>query len=142
MTSGFSSTSLSASLEDELSESESESESDSDSEAEENKASRVPLPPAADTSESSSEDESSDDSDEDADSPYSQLGRWAQENREVGPVEVYKKAEELGIAKKHKAVQVIAQTLFDEDIVKQIPANAPLFKKVSCSSYCLFCAAS
>lgn len=83
-----------------------------------------------------------DESDEDADSPYSQLGRWIQENREAGPVEIYKKAEDLGIAKKHKAVQVIAQTLFDEDIVKQIPANAPLFKKVSCSSYCLFCAAS
>ncbi|KIP04057.1 hypothetical protein PHLGIDRAFT_31538 [Phlebiopsis gigantea 11061_1 CR5-6] len=70
------------------------------------------------------------DSDEDADSPYGQLGRWAQENREAGPVEVYKKAEELGIAKKHKAVQVLAQSLFNEDIVAQIPANAALFKKM------------
>lgn len=71
-----------------------------------------------------------DDSDEDADSPYSQLGRWAQENRDAGPVEIYKKAEELGIAKKHKAVQVLAQTLFDEEVLTQIAANAALFKKM------------
>ena len=45
-------------------------------------------------------------------------------------MEVFKKADELGIAKKHKAVQVIVQSLFDEDIIKQIPPNAPLFKKV------------
>jgi translation initiation factor 5 len=71
-----------------------------------------------------------DEDDDDADSPYSQLGRWVRENRDAGPVEIYKKAEELGIAKKHKAVQVIVQTLFDEDIVDEISLNAPLFKKV------------
>ncbi|KAI0726026.1 eukaryotic translation initiation factor 5 [Fomitopsis betulina] len=71
-----------------------------------------------------------DDSDEDADSPYSHLGRWAQENRESGPVEVYKKAEELGIAKKHKAVQVLAQTLFTTEVVSEIQKYAPLFAKL------------
>ena len=71
-----------------------------------------------------------DDSDDDVDSPYSQLGRWVQENREAGPVEIYKKAEELGIAKKYKAVQVVAQTLFDEEILTEIASNAALFKKV------------
>lgn len=75
-----------------------------------------------------------DDSDEDADSPYAQLGRWAQDNRDGGPVEVYKKAEELGIAKKHKTVQVLAQYLFDEKIASEIALNAPLFKKVCSSS--------
>ncbi|GJE94255.1 eukaryotic translation initiation factor 5 [Phanerochaete sordida] len=71
-----------------------------------------------------------DDDDDDANSPYKQLGFWAQDNRDAGPVEIYKKAEELGIAKKHKSVQVLVQSLFDEDIVKQIAANAPLFKKM------------
>ena len=71
-----------------------------------------------------------DESDEDADSPYSQLGRWAQENRDSGPVEVYKKAEELGIAKKHKAVQVLVQTLFTTEVVSEISKYAPLFTKV------------
>ena len=72
-----------------------------------------------------------DDSDDDADSPYAQLGRWAQENRDdTTAVEVYKKAEDLGIAKKHKTVQVLVQSMFDEDIIAQITANAALFKKV------------
>ncbi|KAI0693640.1 eukaryotic translation initiation factor 5 [Cytidiella melzeri] len=71
-----------------------------------------------------------DDSDDDPDSPYSQLGRWVQENRDAGPVDIYKKADELGIAKKHKTVQVLAQNLFDEKIVSEIAANAPLFKKM------------
>ncbi|PCH33117.1 eukaryotic translation initiation factor 5 [Wolfiporia cocos MD-104 SS10] len=71
-----------------------------------------------------------DDSDEDADSPYSQLGRWIEDNRDIGPVEVYKKAEELGIAKKHKAVQVLAQALFSTDVLAEIPKYAPLFAKM------------
>ncbi|KAI0369955.1 eukaryotic translation initiation factor 5 [Pilatotrama ljubarskyi] len=69
-------------------------------------------------------------SDDDADSPYSQLGHWIEENRDIGAVEIYKKAEELGIAKKHNTVQVIAQTLFTEDIVAEIPKYAPLFVKM------------
>lgn len=71
-----------------------------------------------------------DDSDDDPDSPYSQLGHWVQDNRDAGPVEIYKKADELGVAKKHKAVQIIAQSLFTEKIVTEIDTNAPLFKKV------------
>lgn len=72
------------------------------------------------------------DSDDDPDSPYGQLGRWAQENRHASPVDIYQKVEELGIARKHKAVQVLAQTLFDEKIAAEIPAKAPIFKKVCC----------
>ncbi|KAI0638812.1 eukaryotic translation initiation factor 5 [Trametes polyzona] len=71
-----------------------------------------------------------DDSEEDADSPYSQLGRWIEENRDAGAVEIYKKAEDLGIAKKHNTVQVIAQTLFTENIVAEIQKYAPLFVKM------------
>ncbi|OCH84693.1 eukaryotic translation initiation factor 5 [Obba rivulosa] len=71
-----------------------------------------------------------DESDDDADSPYAQLGRWAEENRESGPVEVFKKADELGIAKKHKTVQVLAQALFTENIVKEIPTYSALFLKM------------
>ncbi|KAH8101565.1 eukaryotic translation initiation factor 5 [Cristinia sonorae] len=71
-----------------------------------------------------------DESDEDPDSPYSQLGRWVEENRDVGPVEVYKKAEELGIAKKHKSSQIIAQTIFTENALTEIPKYLPLFAKL------------
>nr|AHC00620.1 translation initiation factor [Ganoderma lucidum] len=72
-----------------------------------------------------------DDSDEDADSPFAHLGNWIKENRDdIGAVEVYKKAEELGIAKKHNALVVIGQTLFTEEVVSEISTYAPLFVKM------------
>ncbi|KAM5542213.1 hypothetical protein V8D89_004086 [Ganoderma adspersum] len=72
-----------------------------------------------------------DDSDEDADSPFGQLRSWIRENREdIGPVEVYKKAEELGIAKKHNTMVVLGQALFTEKVVTEIPKYAPLFVKM------------
>ena len=77
-----------------------------------------------------------DDSDEDADSPFAQLGHWIEENRdEANAVVVYKKAEELGIAKKHNALTVIGQTLFTENVVAEIEKYAPLFAKVRGTSH-------
>ena len=73
-----------------------------------------------------------DESDEDADSPYTQLGNWVKENRGGNVVEVFKKAQELGIEKKHKAVQVLAQTLFTGDIITEIPGHLLIFQKVRC----------
>ncbi|KAF8504369.1 eukaryotic translation initiation factor 5 [Russula emetica] len=71
-----------------------------------------------------------DESDEDADSPYTQLRHWVKENSGVKSVEVFKKVQELGIEKKHKAVQVLAQTLFTSDIVTEIPGYVPIFQKM------------
>ncbi len=71
-----------------------------------------------------------DESDEDADSPYTQLGNWVKENDGVNAVEVFKKVQGLGIEKKHKAVQVLAQTLFTGDIITEIPGYLPVFRKV------------
>jgi translation initiation factor 5 len=73
-----------------------------------------------------------DESDEDADSPYTQLGNWVKENPDESAVEVFKKVQELGIDKKHKAVQVLAQTLFTGDIITEIPDYLPVFLKVGC----------
>lgn len=68
---------------------------------------------------------------DDVDSPYGQLGRWVVDNRETeGPVGIFKKAEELGIEKKHKSVLVLMQSAFTENIVQEIPKLAPLFVKV------------
>lgn len=71
---------------------------------------------------------------------YSQLGAWVEasisEKGSVGAVdnvEIYKKAQELGIEKKYKTLTVLAQTLFDENIVKQIEARAPMLKKIGSS---------
>lgn len=71
-----------------------------------------------------------DESDEDADSPYTQLGNWVKENALVNAVEVFKKVQELGIEKKHKAVQILAQTLFTSDILTEIPGYVAIFQKV------------
>lgn len=76
-------------------------------------------------------------SDEDANSPYAQFGRWVEENPDEGDdakahaVAIYKKAEELGIEKKHKTMTVLVQALFTANIVAEIPKYAPLLIKVS-----------
>lgn len=72
-----------------------------------------------------------DDSDEDGESPYTQLTLWTAENRDtVTAAEIYKKTQDLGIEKKHRTVQVLVENLFTENIVKEIPRFALLFKKL------------
>ena len=78
-----------------------------------------------------------DDEDEDEDSPYSQFGQWlianrkgGEEGRECTPAEVYKKAQEFGIEKKHKTVQVLAQALFTEDAPKEIEKYGAVLAKM------------
>ncbi|KAF9563196.1 hypothetical protein CPC08DRAFT_686753 [Agrocybe pediades] len=75
-----------------------------------------------------------DGSDDDANSPYAQLGRWVEENRDddskAYSIAIYKKAEELGIEKKHKSVTVLVQALFTSNIVAEIPKYAALLTKM------------
>ena len=72
-----------------------------------------------------------DDSDDGANSPYTQIGQWVEANRDsLTAVEVYKRAQELGIEKKHRTVQVLVQSLFTENIVAEIPNYALMFAKV------------
>lgn len=74
-----------------------------------------------------------DEDDEGADSPYGQFGRWVEENRDnvdVGAIQIYKKAEEFGIEKKHKAVLVLVQALFTTDVVKEIDQYKALLAKM------------
>ena len=71
-------------------------------------------------------------------SAYDQLGSWvittAQVKtggvKEVEDVDIYIKAKELGIETKHKTLTVLAQTIFDDSIVEQVPARASMLKKV------------
>jgi translation initiation factor 5 len=83
-----------------------------------------------------------DDEDEDGEgggnSNYDQLGSWIiSEAEEKGGVsklddlDIYLKAKELGIETKHRTLLVLVQTIFDDDIVKQIPKRAGMLKKVS-----------
>ena len=83
------------------------------------------------------------DSDEDEDGEggghtvYDTLGDWIQEEaaktgsiNKVDDIQVYVKAKELGIETKHKTVLVLVQTLFDENIITQIPKRAAMLKQV------------
>ena len=68
---------------------------------------------------------------------YAQLGTWVTKTADekggvatVEDVDIYLKAKELGIESKHRTLTVLAQTVFDDNIVKQIDARAPMLKKV------------
>lgn len=74
---------------------------------------------------------------DDANSPYSLLGSWIQETKansddpKARSVAIYKKAEELGIEKKHKTITVLVQALFSEEgITAEVEQYAPLFAKM------------
>jgi len=78
-----------------------------------------------------------DDAGENGFSVYDQLGTWideqAKEKGDVGKVDdvdIYKKAAELGIESKHKTLTVLAQTVFDANIVAQIPKRAGMLSKM------------
>ena len=72
-------------------------------------------------------------------SAYDQLGSWvvtmAEQKKggvgELEDVDIYVKAKELGIEAKYKTLTVLAQTIFDENMVHQIPKRASMLKKVS-----------
>jgi translation initiation factor 5 len=81
-----------------------------------------------------------DEDDDDEDSPYNQFGLWllanrkgGEEGRECTAAEVFKKAQELGVEKKHKAVQVLVQGLFTEDIVNELKKYGPVVAKMTTS---------
>ncbi|OTB07186.1 hypothetical protein M426DRAFT_53949 [Hypoxylon sp. CI-4A] len=68
---------------------------------------------------------------------YDTLGDWIQEEaaktgniNKVDDIQVYVKAKELGIETKYKTVLVLVQTLFDENIITQIPKRAAMLKQM------------
>ncbi|KAK1835110.1 putative eukaryotic translation initiation factor 5 protein [Podospora conica] len=72
---------------------------------------------------------------------YDQLGTWildqAKEKgsvNDVDDIEIYLKAQELGIDQKHRTILVLVQTVFDENICAQIGKRAGMLKKLIGSS--------
>ncbi|KAF4971673.1 hypothetical protein FSARC_1551 [Fusarium sarcochroum] len=67
---------------------------------------------------------------------YDELGDWIQSQAEekgsidnVESIDIYVKAKELGIESKHRSVLVLVQTIFDKNIVAQIPKRATMLKQ-------------
>lgn len=73
-------------------------------------------------------------SDEGGDSPLQQLTLWVEENRgdgtSLGVDAVKGKAEELGIEGKYKTVQALAECLFTDKVMTELPRYMPLFEEV------------
>ncbi|KAG6989017.1 eukaryotic translation initiation factor 5 [Physcia stellaris] len=70
-------------------------------------------------------------------SAYDLLGSWIIETAtsqggvsNVTDVDIYVKAKDLGIEGKHKTLTVLAQTIFDDDIVAQITMRQSMLKKM------------
>ncbi|KKA26865.1 hypothetical protein TD95_002447 [Thielaviopsis punctulata] len=82
-----------------------------------------------------------DDDDEDGEgggnSIYDEFGQWVLDQAEakggidaIDSVDIYMKAKEMGIEKKHRLVLVLAQTIFNENIVAQIPKRAAMLHQL------------
>ncbi|KAI9893450.1 MAG: hypothetical protein M1814_006747 [Vezdaea aestivalis] len=72
-----------------------------------------------------------------ATSSYDVLGTWITETAKeknsvdaVDDVDIYIKAKDLGIETKRHTLEVLARTIFDENIVKQVPKRSGLLKKM------------
>ncbi|KAF2497742.1 eukaryotic translation initiation factor-like protein 5 [Lophium mytilinum] len=70
-------------------------------------------------------------------SAYDVFGKWIVDTADekggvtkVADVDVYLKAKDLGIETKHRTLTVLAQTIFDDNIVKQIEPRAGMLKKM------------
>ncbi|TVY53978.1 Eukaryotic translation initiation factor [Lachnellula suecica] len=81
-------------------------------------------------------DEDDEDGEGGGNSKYDQFGEWiindAKEKgsvTKVDSIEVYMKAKEFGIESKHRTLLVIVQSIFDDDIAKQIPTRASMLKQ-------------
>lgn len=60
---------------------------------------------------------------------YEQFGEWISAEK-PSDVEIFKRAQELGIDKRKHTVQVLAQTLFTANIAAEIPQHAGLLAKL------------
>lgn len=70
-------------------------------------------------------------------SKYDIFGDWIAETAEekggvdkVDSIDIYVKAKEFGIENKHRTLLVLVQSIFDNDILKQVPKRAPMLKQV------------
>ena len=71
-----------------------------------------------------------DDEEEDENAKYEEFGEWVANGEHHTDVDVFKKAVDLGISKKHRTVQVLAQTLFTDEIVEEISEHSGLLSKL------------
>ncbi|KAG9014736.1 hypothetical protein FRB94_010583 [Tulasnella sp. JGI-2019a] len=82
-----------------------------------------------------------DDGSDEGDSPISQLTLWIEEckgdeNKHLDEESIMNKLHELGLETKYKACQTLAEYLFTENILKELPPLLPVFQKTVTSEKC------
>ncbi|KAI8969075.1 domain found in IF2B/IF5-domain-containing protein [Mycotypha africana] len=77
-----------------------------------------------------------DDEEEGGENKYEAFGNWLLENKTSTDDAIIEKARELGVLGKYKACQVLAQGLFDENVVSQIPKRGNLLEKFVADEKC------
>ncbi|KAK3838595.1 MAG: domain found in IF2B/IF5-domain-containing protein [Linnemannia elongata] len=70
-----------------------------------------------------------DEDDEDGENPYELFGIYLEETPKATDAEIIAKAEELGITGKSRAVTVLIQCIFTDDMSREIKARTPLLRK-------------
>jgi len=70
------------------------------------------------------------DADGDGENPYELLGDYLDENAKATDAEILEKAEELGVVAKSRAVTVLIQCIFTDDMAREIKTRTSLLKKV------------
>ncbi|KAG0197342.1 hypothetical protein BGX28_009162 [Mortierella sp. GBA30] len=72
-----------------------------------------------------------DDEDEDGngENPYELFGIFLEENPQANDKEILEKADELGVTAKSRAVTVLVQCIFTDDMAREIKTRTPLLRK-------------
>ncbi|KAF9998275.1 hypothetical protein BGZ80_009496 [Entomortierella chlamydospora] len=70
-----------------------------------------------------------DEDDEDGENPYELFGVFLEENPKATDAEILEKAGELDITTKSRAVTVLIQCIFTDDMAREIKTRAPLLRK-------------
>ncbi|KAF9296500.1 domain found in IF2B/IF5-domain-containing protein [Linnemannia elongata] len=70
-----------------------------------------------------------DEDDEDGENPYELFGIYLEETPKATDAEIIAKTEELGITGKSRAVTVLIQCIFTDDMSREIKARTPLLRK-------------
>lgn len=71
------------------------------------------------------------DENDDGENPYELFGIYLEENPKATDAEILAKANELGVTTKSRAVTVLVQCIFTDDMAREVKTRTPLLRKVN-----------
>jgi len=70
-----------------------------------------------------------DDENDDGENPYELFGIYLEENSKASDADILAKADELGVTTKSRAVTVLVQCIFTDDMAREVKTRTPLLRK-------------